>query len=209
MRMRHLKKPLVAFSMAAILFITPNVAQAAAKACPTGSQVQGSSQNQVLGGLGQTTSDCSGDQAGTAIGSIAVILSWVAGLLGVIMVIVSGFKYVTAGGDSSKVSSARSTLVYAVVGLVIAALAQFLVHFVINTAHNAATFDNTKATLAAGNHLTVQWKGGVGPYRVMHGNTLVCTAPAKTTSCSGVVSNNPPREVQIIDSTNTITSVKY
>ena len=46
------------------------------------------------------------------------------------MIIISGFKYVTAGGDSAKVGSAKNTLIYALVGLVIAALAQFIVHFV-------------------------------------------------------------------------------
>ncbi|HVC36207.1 MAG TPA: pilin [Candidatus Dormibacteraeota bacterium] len=64
------------------------------------------------------------------VSAIVNILSIVVGLAAVVMVIVSGFKYVTSGGDSNRVASAKSTLVYALVGLVIVGAAQFLVHFV-------------------------------------------------------------------------------
>ena len=53
------------------------------------------------------------------------------------MVIVSGLKYITASGDSSSISSAKNTLIYALVGLAIAALAQIMVHFVLTSAVNA------------------------------------------------------------------------
>jgi hypothetical protein len=46
--------------------------------------------------------------------------------------IYGGFKYITSGGDESGAKSARNTIIYAVVGLVIVALAQFIVKFVIN-----------------------------------------------------------------------------
>lgn len=59
------------------------------------------------------------------------LLSFTVGLVAVIMIMVSGYKYVTAGGDSNKVSNAKNTLVYALIGLVIAALAQGLVKFVL------------------------------------------------------------------------------
>jgi hypothetical protein len=47
------------------------------------------------------------------------------------MIVLSGFKYITSGGDANKVSSAKSSLVYAIIGLVIVVLAQVIVHFVI------------------------------------------------------------------------------
>ena len=53
------------------------------------------------------------------------------------MIVYSGYNYITSGGDSGKVSSAKTTLIYALVGLLIAALAQIIVHFVINTAKGA------------------------------------------------------------------------
>jgi len=64
------------------------------------------------------------------------IFSWVVGIAAVIMIIVGGFRYITSGGSSDKVGSAKNTLIYAIVGLIIVALAQFIVHFVINTANN-------------------------------------------------------------------------
>ncbi|HSX43539.1 MAG TPA: pilin [Candidatus Saccharimonadales bacterium] len=59
-------------------------------------------------------------------------LSIVVGIAAVIMVMVSGFKYVTSGGDSSKVQSAKNSLMYAIVGLVVAFFAQAIVKFVLN-----------------------------------------------------------------------------
>ena len=56
----------------------------------------------------------------------------VVGIIAVIMIIIGGFKYITSGGDSSKVTSAKNTIIYALIGLVIVALAQVIVRFVLN-----------------------------------------------------------------------------
>jgi hypothetical protein len=100
----------------------------------------------IQGGLCQGVSVASGtgcDSAGSSkltLGGIATsavnIFSWVVGVAAVIMIIVGGFRYITSGGSSDKVGSAKNTLIYAIVGLIIVALAQFIVHFVINTANN-------------------------------------------------------------------------
>jgi hypothetical protein len=74
----------------------------------------------------------SGPTVNSVISTIVNILSAIVGILAVIMVIFSGFKYVTAGGDSGKVSSAKNTLIYAIVGIVVAALARPLVQFVLD-----------------------------------------------------------------------------
>lgn len=66
------------------------------------------------------------------------ILSIVVGVAAVIMIIIGGFKYVTSGGDSNNVSSAKSTIMYAVIGLVIVAMAQFIVRYVVNESQGAA-----------------------------------------------------------------------
>jgi hypothetical protein len=73
-----------------------------------------------------------GQQVSKVIATIVNLLSVIVGTAAVIMIIVSGLKYVTSGGDSNKVSSAKTSLVYAIVGLVVVALAQFIVHFVLN-----------------------------------------------------------------------------
>ena len=93
----------------------------------------------VAGGSG--TNDCS-DTGGSNLSpaklatSAVNVFSWVVGVVAVIMIIVGGFRYITSGGSSDKVGSAKNTLIYAIVGLIIVALAQFIVHFVINTANN-------------------------------------------------------------------------
>jgi uncharacterized membrane protein len=59
------------------------------------------------------------------------ILSLVVGVIAVIMIIVGGLKYITSSGDSNNVNSAKNTILYAIVGLVIVAMAQFIVRFVL------------------------------------------------------------------------------
>lgn len=72
-----------------------------------------------------------GTDANELINTIINLLSWIIGVIAVIMIIFGGFKFVTSSGDSGKVSSARQTIIYALVGLVIVALAQTVVKFVI------------------------------------------------------------------------------
>src|SRR5579884_1294923 len=59
------------------------------------------------------------------------VLSWVVGIAAVIMVIVGGLRFVTSGGDATKAAGARSTILYAIIGLVVVALAQVIVKFVL------------------------------------------------------------------------------
>ena len=88
--------------------------------------------------------DCSDDvETGSAriqgiVTTIVNVFSIVVGIVAVIMIIVGGFKYITSGGDSGNITSAKNTIVYAVIGLVIVALAQFVVQFVLNRVTPAA-----------------------------------------------------------------------
>ncbi len=70
----------------------------------------------------------------TTIKNVINILSVIIGIAAVIMIMVGGFKYVASAGDSSKTGSARATIVSALVGLVIVAMAQFIVQFVLSRA---------------------------------------------------------------------------
>jgi hypothetical protein len=49
----------------------------------------------------------------------------------IIMIVVGGLKYVTSQGDSSGVASAKNTIIYAVIGIIIVTLAQVIVRFVV------------------------------------------------------------------------------
>jgi hypothetical protein len=64
------------------------------------------------------------------IGVLVNTLLFVVGTLSVIMIIVSGIFYVTSTGDAGKVAKAKNTLMYAIVGLVIALIAFVLVNWV-------------------------------------------------------------------------------
>lgn len=66
------------------------------------------------------------------IRGIANIIAFVAGLGAIITIIVGGLKYITAGGDANKAKSARDTIVAALVGLVIIALADTIIGLVLS-----------------------------------------------------------------------------
>src|SRR5581483_7242409 len=66
------------------------------------------------------------------IDNIVNILSGLVGVIAVIMVIVGGFRYITSAGDTNRLAGAKNTIIYALVGIIIVALDQTLVHFVIH-----------------------------------------------------------------------------
>lgn len=65
--------------------------------------------------------------------TIINVLLFLIGSISVIMLIVGGIRYVVSGGDSSAVQSAKNTILYAIVGVVIAILAYAVVDFVITS----------------------------------------------------------------------------
>lgn len=67
------------------------------------------------------------------------IFSVIVGIIAVVMIIVGGLKYITSGGDSGDITGAKNTILYAVIGLVVVALAQFIVHFVLTKTSAAVT----------------------------------------------------------------------
>lgn len=83
-------------------------------------------------GSGCTAQSSNGVDLNKVVAAVINILSVLVGIAAVIMIMVSGFRYVTSGGDSSKIASAKSTLIYAVIGLVIVAMAQIIVKYVLD-----------------------------------------------------------------------------
>jgi hypothetical protein len=59
------------------------------------------------------------------------IISVIIGIVAVIMIIFGGFRYITSGGKQESVSAAKNTILYALIGLIIVALAQVIVRFVL------------------------------------------------------------------------------
>jgi len=67
------------------------------------------------------------------------ILSVLVGVTAVVMIIIGGFKYITSSGDSGNTASAKNTILFALIGLVIVGLAQVIVQFVINRTPDPTT----------------------------------------------------------------------
>jgi hypothetical protein len=61
------------------------------------------------------------------ISTLLVVL----GMIAVIVIIIGGIRYTTSNGDQSAIKSAKNTILYAVVGLVVAILAFAIVNFTI------------------------------------------------------------------------------
>lgn len=77
------------------------------------------------------------DQPTDLFGSTGVItnltnvLLFVVGALSVIMIIIGGLRYVVSGGNSTSVTAAKNTILYAIVGLIISFLAFAAINFVL------------------------------------------------------------------------------
>ena len=70
---------------------------------------------------------------------IVNLLTLFVGFLSVVFLIFGAFKYISSGGDSGKVTSAKSTILYALIGLAIAVVAQVIVQLVIGKANQTIT----------------------------------------------------------------------
>lgn len=65
--------------------------------------------------------------------TITNVMLFLIGAISVIMLIVGGIRYVVSGGDSTQVTNAKNTILYAIVGIIVAILAYAVVNFVIGS----------------------------------------------------------------------------
>lgn len=65
--------------------------------------------------------------------TITNVLLFLIGAISVIMLVIGGLRYVVSGGDSSAVAAAKNTILYAIIGVIIALLAFAAVDFIINS----------------------------------------------------------------------------
>ena len=79
------------------------------------------------------TAVCKGkdDTVNSFVKDITKILLWAIGVVAVIMLLYGGFKYVTSNGDSNNIHAAKNTILYAIIGLMVAILGQVIVTFVV------------------------------------------------------------------------------
>jgi Type IV secretion system pilin len=87
---------------------------------------------------GTSTCNEGSSTVSSLIRTIINILSIIVGVVAVIMIIIGGFRYITSGGKQESVTAAKNTILYAVIGLVIVALAQIIVRFVLTKTTSAS-----------------------------------------------------------------------
>lgn len=68
---------------------------------------------------------------GGIVTTVINTMLFIVGILAVIMIIYAGIRYTTAHGDKGQVESAKNTLMYSVVGLVVAIVAYAVVNWVV------------------------------------------------------------------------------
>lgn len=134
----RLLNKLSGFVAAAVLLALPLAVPSMVFAQSTGPNIQ----DNLCGSANSLTVDSTGTCASTTasgtstvnnvITTVINLFSVLVGVIAVIMIIYAGLRYITSGGDSAKITSAKNTIVYAIIGLIVVALAQFIVKFVLN-----------------------------------------------------------------------------
>jgi hypothetical protein len=98
------------------------------------SVVYADAKDQIQKGIGVTGAGSSGSpKLETIIASIIQTMFFIIGVLAVIVIIYSGFLFIVASGNPQTIQKAKTSIVYAVVGLVVAIMAYAIVGFVVNT----------------------------------------------------------------------------
>lgn len=104
--------------------------------------------------LAQVTPERVHDGGGELVDWVEGILIWaigIAGLVAAAVLIYNGFMYITAQGDEGKIQKATKGITYAIIGLIIAAIAFLIVNYIIQVIEESASIqDNeTKIELVA------------------------------------------------------------
>lgn len=124
-----IKKILLSFLVLSVLLFGANQLVLA--------DAKGSIQCGVNAAAGAASSDCSSNPKASSdftglVAKIVNIMSVLVGAVAVVMIIVAGFRFVASAGNETAVAGAKKTIVYSLVGLLIVAVAQAIVHFVLN-----------------------------------------------------------------------------
>ncbi len=116
-----------------------------ALAAPVNAQLFQGAKDEACRGASFSDADCDPDQltaaedgVGNVISTAIDILSILVGVAAVIMIIIGGFKYITSAGDPAGAKGAKDTILYAIIGLVVVAMAQVIVRFVLTRVNSGA-----------------------------------------------------------------------
>lgn len=81
------------------------------------------------------TADQPADLFGSSgtISMITNVMLYIVGAIAVIMIVFGGLRYVVSGGSSTQITAAKNTILYAVIGLIIAIMAYAIINFVLGS----------------------------------------------------------------------------
>lgn len=128
-----IKKVAVSMTLLVILLLGAMTPSLAGAQSPFSASKQEVCKGANLGSGGTCDSGVQEKRVNRLIGRVINILSIIVGIVAVIMIIIYGLRFITSGGDSNAVAAARNGLIYAFVGLAVAAFAQLIVKFVIKS----------------------------------------------------------------------------
>lgn len=90
------------------------------------------SANQVKTGIEKIGGNDNQPKLEEGIKTIVNVMLFILGAIAVIMIIIGGIRYTTSNGDASNTKAAKDTILYAVIGLIVAILAYAIVNFVVD-----------------------------------------------------------------------------
>lgn len=107
----------------------PLVSQAAAASYnPFGSACTGANESAICNNSGEDP--VTGPNG--IIHTVTVVISIIAGVAAVVIMVISGIRYITSNGEAASVSQAKKSIIYAAVGLVVIVVAQPIINFVLS-----------------------------------------------------------------------------
>lgn len=109
-----------------------------AAALPWKAAVIADAKGDACAGIGLAGASCSGNSSATKANSFLTtlinLISLVVGVIAVVMIILAGAKFISSDGDTGKIANAKTSIIYAIIGLVVVAAAQAIVRFVLTNA---------------------------------------------------------------------------
>lgn len=102
------------------------------------SEIGDTAYNAVCGGDDSESSDI-----GDSIGEILKRIIGVTGIIAAIFVVVGAITYITASGDPGKIKKGRDTIIYALIGLVLAGLAFVITNAVVGAVNESSSSETS------------------------------------------------------------------
>ena len=95
-------------------------------------EIAGAINSEITSGMNATSAGTSTPtDANVVIKNVTNIMFFIIGAVSVIMLIYGGIRYTTSGGNTNSVTAAKNTIMYSIIGLVVAILAFAVVQFVV------------------------------------------------------------------------------